>query len=263
MKSMLNIAEEIALKAGKLINQHIDRLDNIRIASKGYNDYITEVDKGAENIIISALKEAFPEHGIISEESKPEGQSNEYCWIIDPIDGTTNFIHGYPQFAVSIACQRNKETVIGVVYNPCNHELFTAIRGSGAYLNNKRIRVSSTRLVSQSLIGTGFPFRNPEKIDSYTNVFKEVLKTTSGIRRAGAAALDLAYVACGRLDGFWEQGLQIWDMAAGCLLIEEAGGFVTDFDNKCHFLKKQELIAGNKYAHKALQTIVKKHLTDN
>jgi myo-inositol-1(or 4)-monophosphatase len=259
MKPMLNIATQAALNAGKIINQYVDRLDTVKVNIKGYNDFVSNVDKKVEDAIIEILTKAYPDHNILAEESGDRLQSSDYCWIIDPIDGTTNFIHGFPQFAVSIALQYKNEIVVAVIYNPLTHELFTSMKGSGAHVNNKRIRISQPKTISRSLIGTGFPFKDDSEIDNYLDVFKEIIKQTSGIRRAGSAALDLAYVASGRLDGFWESGLKPWDMAAGILLIKESGGIVTDFSNNNNSLQNGQVIAGGKLIHKTLSNIITKH----
>ena len=258
MQAMLNIAINAATQAGKLINQYVDRLDAVNINQKGRNDFVSDVDRHAEELIIHHIKKSFPDHSILAEESGQQG-NNDYCWIIDPLDGTANFIHGFPQFAVSIAVQQKGSTIIGVVYDPTTHELYTALKGKGARLNNRRIRISQTTELTQALIGTGFPFRNPEQVDQYIPVFKEVMTQASGIRRAGAAALDLAYVAAGRLDGFWEDGLNSWDIAAGALLIEEAGGLISDYSNEKHFLDNGNVITGNAKIHQQLLHIIQKN----
>jgi myo-inositol-1(or 4)-monophosphatase len=262
MQPMLNIATQAALQAGKIINQFVDRLDTINVSIKGYNNFVSDVDKLAEKEIIYTINKAYPEHDILAEESGENSNSSDYCWIIDPLDGTTNFIHGFPQFAVSIALKYKDEISLGVIYDPTTHELFTAIKGKGAHLNNKRMRTSKPKVISRSLIGTGFPVRDQKNIDSYMNVLKEVLSQTSGIRRAGAAALDLAYVACGRLDGFWEDGLKPWDIAAGMLMIRESGGIVTDYNNDNDNLTSGQVVAGGKLIHKTLLSIISKYTAE-
>jgi len=202
-------------------------MEGISINSKGRNDFVSEVDHQSEAIIINIIHKSYPDHAILAEERGKLGDS-EYEWVIDPLDGTTNFLHGFPQFAVSIALRHKGVLDQAVVYDPLRQELFTASKGAGAYLNNKRIRVSKQKALEGALLGTGFPFRELDRLDLYINTFKALFPTAAGIRRAGAASLDLAYVACGRLDGFWEFGLQIWDIAAGQLLIQEAGGLVAD-----------------------------------
>jgi len=246
MHPMLNTAVKAARKAGSIINRASLDLDLIKVAAKGRSDFVTEVDRAAEAAIIEVLKNAYPSHEILAEESgasKPEG-GNEYTWIIDPLDGTTNFIHGFPQYAVSIGLQHNGQITQGVVYDPTRNELFTATRGRGAYLNDRRIRVSRRVKLQEALIGTGFPFRKLEHLDEYVRMFKRITEATAGIRRPGAAALDLAYVACGRLDGFWEFGLSPWDVAAGSLLIIEAGGLLSDFDGEPNYLTGGHIVCG-------------------
>ncbi|MBN2701826.1 MAG: inositol monophosphatase, partial [Methylothermaceae bacterium] len=231
MHPMLNIATRAARRAGDLIVRSLDRVDYLSIDTKGRNDFVSEVDRAAEREIIQVLHKAYPHHHFLGEEGGRQGKSDrdEYLWVIDPLDGTTNFLHGFPQFAVSLALQHRGQMEQAVVYDPLRQEMFTATRGGGASLNNRRIRVSGQSGLEGALIGTGFPFKQQEHLESYLGMFRSVFKDSAGIRRAGAASLDLAYVACGRLDGFWEIGLQPWDMAAGVLLIQEAGGLVSDF----------------------------------
>jgi len=244
MNPMLNIAIRAARAAGDVIIRQIDHVQDLPVTKKGRNDFVTEVDRHAELVIIETLRKSYPDHAILAEESGQQGDS-PYLWIIDPLDGTTNYLHGFPQYAVSIALQHRGELNQAVVYDPLRQELFTASRGEGAMLNNKRIRVSKQKHLEGALLGTGFPFKEQERLDEYLNSFRALFPMTAGIRRAGAASLDLAYVACGRLDGFWEFGLKPWDMAAGCLLIQEAGGIVHDDQNNIDFLKEGDLIAGN------------------
>jgi myo-inositol-1(or 4)-monophosphatase len=226
MQPLLNIAVRAARRAGEVIIRGMNRVHRLDIRAKGQNDFVTEIDMQAERDIIDIIHKHYPDHAILAEESGESGE-NEFVWIIDPLDGTTNFMHGFPQFAVSIAVQRRGRLEHGVVYDPLRQELFTTSRGEGAQLDGKRIRVSSHVGLDRSLIGTGFPYRtNLHWIDNYMGMFKAVTQATAGIRRPGAAALDLAYVAAGRLDAFWELGLSPWDTAAGTLLITEAGGMV-------------------------------------
>ena len=231
---MLNIGIRAARAAGDHIVRYMDRIEGMSITSKGRNDFVTEVDKQAELIIIDIIHKAYPQHSILAEESGEQGKG-EYKWIIDPLDGTTNYLHGFPHFAVSIALEYKGELDQAVVYDPLKQELFTASKGGGAYLDNRRIRVSQRKSLEGALLGTGFPFRDHEKLDVFLETFRAFFPMTAGIRRAGTASLDLAYVACGRLDGFWEYGLHEWDIAAGVLLIQEAGGFTykhSETDNK-------------------------------
>ena len=234
---------------------YFNQLDRLEYSSKGRNDYVSQADVEAERAVLDVLTRAYPDHGIIAEESgKREG--SEYTWIIDPLDGTTNFLHGFPMFAVSVAVKRAGVLEHGVVYDPLHDEMFTASRGEGAQLNGKRIRVSTTRKLAPSLLGTGFPFRDLGIIEPWMRSFQSLLPKTSGIRRAGAAALDLAYVAAGRLDGFWEFGLKPWDMAAGALLIREAGGLVADVSGGQDFLESGNLVSANPLIFEEFRKIV-------
>jgi myo-inositol-1(or 4)-monophosphatase len=243
----VNIAIKAARRAASIINQAANQLELIHIETKAHNDFVTDVDRAAEAAIVEILREAFPEHGILAEESGRSGiedeRGAEYVWMIDPLDGTTNFIHGFPQYAVSIALARKGILEHAVIFDPVSNELFTASRGRGAYMNDRRIRVSRRLRLADALLGTGFPFRQFAYIDVYLAMFRELAQKSVGLRRAGAAALDLAYVASGRLDGFWEIGLSPWDMAAGALLIQEAGGFVADFDGEGNYLKSGNITA--------------------
>src|SRR5215510_5781982 len=226
MQPLLNIAISAARRAGDVIIRGLNRLHRLDVRAKGQNDFVTEIDTQAEAEIIEIVRKHYPDHAFLAEESGKTGDS-EFVWIIDPLDGTTNFMHGFPQFAVSIGVQRRGRMEHAVVYDPLRQELFTASRGDGAQLDGKRIRVSPHIGLERALIGTGFPFRqNLHWADSYLAMLKAVMQSTAGIRRPGSAALDLAYVAAGRLDGFWEIGLSPWDTAAGILLITEAGGLV-------------------------------------
>jgi myo-inositol-1(or 4)-monophosphatase len=233
-----------ARRAGRVIVRSFDRGDTLAVESKGFNDYVTEVDQAAEAEIIEVLRHAYPEHAILAEESG-EHTGDEHQWVIDPLDGTTNFLHGFPQCAVSIALRRRGRIEHAVVFDPLRDELFTASAGAGAHLNNRRIRVSRARKLDQALLGTGFPFRSMAQLDSAIQTLKELMPRTHGIRRPGSAALDLAYVACGRLDGFWEFHLNPWDTAAGALLVVEAGGTMSRFDGEPFRLDSGEVLATN------------------
>ncbi|AUN94843.1 inositol monophosphatase family protein [Pseudazoarcus pumilus] len=259
MHPILNIAVKAARRAASVINRASLQLDLVTVQSKAPNDFVTEVDRAAEAAIIEVLRDTYPDHAILAEESGRSGES-EYCWIIDPLDGTTNFIHGFPQYAISIALAKNGSVEHGVVFDPVRNELFTASRGAGAFLNDRRIRVSRCTRLADSLIGTGFPFRSDDDLEAYIGAFRELTQKTSGLRRPGAAALDLAWVACGRIDGFWEAGLQIWDMAAGALLIQEAGGLVTDFDGDSGHLDSGRVVAAPPKLFAQLLPIVQKHM---
>jgi len=226
MHPLLNIAVRAARRAGEVIVRSLVRLESLEVTSKGRNDYVSEIDRSAEREIIEIIHKHYPDHAILAEESGSSGD-NDAVWIIDPLDGTTNFLHGFPVFAVSIAVQLRGKLEIGVIYDPMRQEVFTAARGEGAHLENHRIRVSKQRGLDGALLATGFPYREDEKYaDNYFAMFRMLTTMCSGIRRPGAAALDLAYVACGRVDGFWEMGLKPWDTAAGTLMIREAGGRV-------------------------------------
>ncbi len=248
MNPMLNIAIRAARAAGDVIIRQIDHVQDLPVTQKSRNDFVTEVDKHAEMAIIDTLRNAYPDHAFLAEESGQQGES-PYLWIIDPLDGTTNYLHGFPQYAVSIALQHKGELVQAVVYDPLRQELFTASRGEGAMLNNRRIRVSKQKFLEGALLGTGFPFKEQERLDEYLKSFKALFPMTAGIRRAGAASLDLAYVACGRLDGFWELGLKPWDMAAGVLLVQEAGGMNSEISGGEKYLDSGNIVSANSEIH--------------
>jgi myo-inositol-1(or 4)-monophosphatase len=260
MQPMLNIAIRAAHRAGDFIVRKINKLPDLQVEVKARNDFVSEVDREAEARIIEDLLKSYPDHGIVAEESgKIEGEG-EYRWIIDPLDGTTNYLHGFPQYAVSIACEHRGRLAHGVIYDPFKQELFAASRGDGATLNNRRIRVSKIKSVEGALIGTGFPFKNPADLDEFLQLFSAFFKSASDMRRAGSAALDLAYVAAGRLDGFWESGLNAWDMAAGALIVREAGGIVTDYQGDEKFLENGQVVAGNpRIITDMLRTISRHH----
>lgn len=263
MHPALNIAIKAARRAGQIINRASNDIELLKVSSKQPNDFVTEVDKAAEKAIIETLREAYPGYGILAEESGlSAGQDSEYQWIIDPLDGTTNFIHGMPQYAVSIALAKSGIVEQAVVFDPNRNELFTASKGAGAFLNERRIRVSRRTRLGEALIGTGFPYRMFDKIDLYLAIFKELAEKTAGQRRPGAASLDLAYVACGRYDGFWEFGLSPWDMAAGALLISEAGGLVSDLRGDANYLETGNLVAGTPKVFAPLLKLIDGHLPD-
>lgn len=251
MHPTLNIAIKAARRAGQIINRASLDIGQLKVATKQQSDYVTEVDRAAEAAIIEILREAYPKYGILAEESgatpgsEAQDGEDDYQWIIDPLDGTTNFIHGFPQYAVSIALAHKGVVQQGVVYDPTRNELFTASKGGGAFLNEKRIRVSSRAKLADALIGTGFPYRTFDKADQYLKIFKDLTQKCAGMRRPGAASLDLAWVACGRMDGFWEFGLSPWDMAAGSLLISEAGGLVGDLKGEPDYLDSGDIVGGN------------------
>jgi len=229
----------------------------MEIQAKARNDFVTQVDLAAEEIIIEIIRERYPDHAFLAEERGAHGKKSDHQWIIDPLDGTTNFIHGFPVFAVSIALKVHDELEAGVIYDPNRQEIFSAIRGGGAQVDGRKIRVSRRNSLEGTLIGTGFPYRsNAETRKRYLHMLDKVLQHTAGVRRPGAAALDLAYLAAGRLDGFWEFGLQIWDIAAGALIIREAGGILSDIDNQEDYLKTGNLVAGNPKVHDALKALL-------
>ena len=251
---MLNTAVKAARRAGAIINRASLDLDLVKVTKKGHHDFVTEVDQAAEAAIIDALLTAYPDHSILAEESglsNGKGKSEivpveaENIWIIDPLDGTTNFIHGFPQYCVSIALSQRGQITQGVIYDPTRNDLFTASRGRGAFLNDRRMRVSSRIKMGECLIGTGFPFRELDTLDQYTKMFRLMVEQCAGLRRPGSAALDLAYLAAGRLDGFFEIGLKPWDMAAGALMITESGGLIGDFEGNSDYLYQGDVLAGN------------------
>ncbi len=254
---MLNTAVKAARKAGTLITRASFDIDKLTIRRKRQNDFVSEVDEAAEEAIISVLRDAYPDHGILAEESGTRDAKSDYVWVIDPLDGTTNFLHGFPQYCISIGLLHKGQPTQAVVYDPNRNELFTATKGVGAYLNDRRIRVSRTDKLEDALMGTGFPFREVGHLDDYLRMFRNVTLATSGIRRPGAAALDLAWVACGRIDGFWEIGLSPWDMAAGALLVREAGGLIGDLDGNPGFLDSGRVVATNAKLFSAMLQLLK------
>jgi len=262
MHPTLNIAVRAARSAGNVIIRNLDRLDGLAVHTKARNDFVTEVDQQAEREIIGILRKAYPHHGILAEESGLT-DGDEYQWIIDPLDGTTNFLHGFPQFAVSIALRHKGRLEHGVVYDPMRQELFTATRGAGATLNDRRIRVSKRPSLDGALLGTGFPFKEQHHLDAYLDMFRALFPRTAGIRRPGSAALDLSYVAAGRLDGFWEIGLNIWDMAAGVLLIQEAGGLSSDFSGGHDYLESGNLVSANPKVFAEILKAIRPHVTES
>lgn len=253
-------ARKAILQSGELIRQHIGSISNSHVHNKGPSDYVTEIDQRSENLIIQAIREAFPEHCIMAEESSNIQLGEEVTWIIDPLDGTTNFIHGFPFVAVSIAVAVKKQVVLGLVLDPVRDELFTARKDKGARLNDKPLRLKTVEELDQTLIATGFPFREKHLLEPYLGTFRSVFSKVSGIRRAGSAALDLAYVAAGRVDGFWEAGLKPWDVAAGSLLVLEAGGRVDDFWGAGRYLQNGHIVAGTDLVHSFLTDQVRRFL---
>ena len=247
MHPMLSIAVKAARRAGNIINRGAREIDLLTVTTKGPKDFVSEVDRQAEGAIVETLLAAYPDHAILAEEGTAKGANAdaENVWIIDPLDGTTNFLHGFPQYCVSIALAHRGQVTQGVVYDPVRNDLFTASRGRGAFLNERRIRVSRRQHLCDCLVGTGFPFRDGAYLDTYLQMMKTMIEHTAGLRRPGAAALDLAYVAAGFYDGFWEVGLNPWDVAAGSLLVQEAGGLIGDLSGEGDFLHGGQVIAGN------------------
>ena len=259
MHPMLNIAVKAARRAGNVINRATRNLDVLSVRTKSANDFVSEVDQEAERAIVDTLKAAYPDHAILAEESGRAGHS-DYVWIIDPLDGTTNFLHGFPQYAVSIALMHREVLTQAVVYDPTRNDLFTASRGRGAFLNDHRIRVSRRARLAEALVGTGIPFRQFAHIDAYLAILREIAQKTVGVRRPGAASLDLAYVAAGRLDAFWEFGLSPWDIAAGALLVIEAGGLVGDLEGNDRYMESGNVVAGNAKVFAQLVQVIAGHL---
>ena len=258
---LLNIAVKAARKAGDVIIRSLNRLESLRVDAKGHNDFVTEVDQAAERTIIEEIRRLHPSHAFLAEESGASGDSDT-VWIVDPLDGTTNFLHGFPVFSVSIACQVKGRLEHAVVYDPMRGEIFSATRGAGAHLENHRIRVSKQRDLQGSLIATGFPYReNIRYADAYLAMMKTVMGQAAGIRRPGSAALDLAYVAAGRVDGFWEIGLSPWDTAAGTLLIQEAGGRIGTLSGE-EYKQGGHLVAGSPKVYVALLAAIAPHVPE-
>jgi myo-inositol-1(or 4)-monophosphatase len=263
MDPMLNIAVRAARAAGDIIVRAMDRVDLLNITPKGRNDFVSDVDRQAEREIVGTLQRAYPSHGFLGEEGGMQGpEQAEYVWVIDPLDGTTNFLHSFPHFAVSIGLFHKGRIDRGVVYDPIKQELFTAARGGGATLNNRRLRVTKQSGLVGALLGTGIPFKDQSYLDAYLAMLKDLLRDAAGIRRAGSAALDLAYVAAGRMDGFWEIGLKQWDMAAGVLLIQEAGGIVSDLEGGDKHFETGGIVAASPKLHQAMCGLIAPHLTD-
>ena len=244
MNALQNVAVMAARRGGTILLRNLNRLDKLRVDKKGHNDFVSDVDRAAEEAVIEVIHKHYPDHAILAEESGMQGESDT-VWIIDPLDGTTNYLHGFPQFCVSVGVKVNGRIEAGAVYDPMRQELFAASRGNGATLDDRKIRVSRRVDLEQALIGTGFPFRQHDMdMGPYLEMLGKVVRNTSGVRRPGAAALDLCYVAAGRLDGFWETGLKAWDLAAGALIIREAGGIVSALDGGENYLDKGHILCG-------------------
>lgn len=257
--AIMNVMVQAAMKAGRSLARDYGEVQNLQVSMKGPADYVSQADRKAEEIVKNELSKARPDFGFLMEESgEIFGRDGDHRFIVDPLDGTTNFLHGIPFFAVSIAMERHGQIVAGVIYNPALDELFTAERGGGVFLNDRRMRVAGRRKLEDCVIGTGIPHLGRGHHGHYLVELRNVMSDVAGVRRMGAAALDLAYVAAGRLDGFWEDNLQAWDMAAGILMIREAGGFVTDKDGGQNILEKKNIVAGNEIIHGALMKAIKK-----
>ena len=261
MNPVLTIAKRAALNAGRILLRHFDHLDRLTVTTKQRSDFVSEADLQAEREIIQTLRKTYPNHGILAEESGEQPGQDEYQWIIDPLDCTTNFLHGVPHFAVSIAFRHKNRLEAALVYDPIRQEMFIASRGESAQMNDRRIRVSNVIPIENALLGTGFPFRYPQHQAAYLNCFNALMGRCLEIRRAGAASLALAYVAAGRLDGYWEIGLKPWDIAGGALLVLEAGGLISDFAGGNDFLQSGNTVAGNPKIFKVLLQEMQPHLT--
>jgi myo-inositol-1(or 4)-monophosphatase len=252
MHALLNVAVMAARRAGAVLGRNFNKRDKLTVEKKGHNDYVTSADLAAEKAIIDVIHKHYPDHAILAEESGVQGDS-DYVWIIDPLDGTTNYLHGFPVFGISIALQIEGRLEHAVVYEPMREELFTASRGAGAQLDGHKIRVSGNKDLERSLIGTGFPYRQAdEELEPYLAMLAKVIKNTSGVRRPGSAALDLCSVACGRLDAFWETGLKSWDLAAGTLIIREAGGIVSALDGAENHMETGHVLTGSPRIYRGL-----------
>jgi myo-inositol-1(or 4)-monophosphatase len=257
--AILNVMVQAAMKAGRSLARDFGEVQNLQVSLKGPGDYVSQADKKAEEIVYTELRRARPDYSFLMEESGVvEGSDSQHRWLVDPLDGTTNFLHGIPIFAVSIALERQGQIVAGVIFNPAMDELYTAERGGGAFLNDRRLRVSGRSKLVDSVIGTGVPHLGRGDHGNYLLQMRNVMAEVSGIRRMGAAALDLAYVAAGRLDGFWEEGLSPWDIGAGIIMIREAGGFVTNLDGEQDVIESKAIIAGNEAIQRALLKTLKK-----
>jgi myo-inositol-1(or 4)-monophosphatase len=260
MHPMLNTAVKAARRAGNIISRATRNLDIVAVREKAANDFVSDVDREAEKAIISTLHEAYPGHAILAEESGASGAS-EFVWVIDPLDGTTNFLHGFPHYCVSIALEHRGVVTQAVIYDPSRNDLYTASRGRGAFLNENRLRVSKRLHLKGALVGTGLPYRELVHLDAYMAMLRDMMKGSCGVRRTGSAALDLAYVAAGRLDGFWELGLARWDMAAGALLVTEAGGLVADLEGNEGYMESGYIVAGNPKVFGEMLRLLAPHLT--
>lgn len=262
MDPIINVGIKAARRAGNMMVRYLDRLQQLTVEKKGRREFVSEIDRSAEQDIVDTIHYLYPNHRILAEESgqalSPEtATADEFEWIIDPLDGTTNFLHGHPHFCISIGVRLNGVIKYAVIFDPLRHELFTASRDHGAQLDNRRIRVSGKSGLNEAMVGTGFPLNDIDKLDGSIKILRGVLPKVSDVKISGSAALDLAYVACGRLDAYWQAGLKPWDMAAGSLLVREAGGLVTDFEGAQDFLETGNVVAANRHAFNELMSIVK------
>lgn len=256
--AILNVMVSAATRAARGLKRDFGEVENLQVSRKGPADFVSAADRRSEEVIRAELERARPSYGFLMEESgETPGQDTQHRWIVDPLDGTTNFLHGIPIFAISIALERQGRIHAALVYNPIADELYTAERGGGAFLNDRRLRVAARSSLADSIIGTGMPFLGHGDHGRYLRELASIMPAVAGIRRNGAAALDLAYVASGRFDGFWERDLSAWDMAAGLLLIREAGGFATDLDGGDLILDSGQIVAGNEAIHRQLMTLLK------
>lgn len=255
---MIDLAIEAALAAGKVLIENLGKLSADQIETKSKNNFVTEIDKLSEKTIINIINSVFPDHCIFAEESGDNKKDSDYRWLIDPIDGTTNYIHSIPFFCVSIALEYKDEIILGVVYDPVREEMFYAMKGEGAFLNNKKISVSSKEHMSESIVTVGFPYKSHHNIEKYINTLTKIAGSCSNIRKVGSAALDLAYVAAGRFDGYWELDLSQWDIAAGIIIVREAGGMVTDIEGKEGFMETGNIVASNKKIHSQILNVLNK-----
>ncbi|MBN2105449.1 inositol monophosphatase [bacterium] len=259
-RQLLVKSRKMALEAGEILRDGFGRLKSGDVALKGFGDYVTAMDHASENLIINAIKKSYPNHRIYAEESGMDDQNSDYIWLIDPLDGTANYVHGIPWYSVSIAVQKKNRLLAGVVYHVEYNELFSAELGQGAFLNGKPIHVSHRESLDRAMLGTGFPWRSKPYIDAYVKTFHQMFFNAAGMRRMGSAAIDLSYVACGRLDGFWEMHLRPYDIGAGILLTQEAGGQITDFTGGSTHLNSGNIVAANPLVHRQLLEVTRKHL---
>jgi len=260
MQALLNTAIKAARDAAGVVMRYSRRVHQLDVRSKSRNELVTQVDVMAEELIVTNIRERYPDHAILGEEGGQQGDGDT-VWIIDPLDGTTNYLNGFPMFAISIGVQVKGRMAVGVVYDPNREELFTAIRGGGAMLDDRKLRMDPKKSLEGALIGTGFPYRmNDRWMEQYLNQFRAVMQVAGDVRRPGSAALDLCYLAAGRLDGFWEFGLQPWDIAAGSLIVREAGGIISSITDDGDFMETGNLIAGPLKLHGELEKLLKEHI---